>query len=159
METSTGAELLARCASDRGHEAWDEMLVRFRPAILGGIRRALNRAGRAARAFEREDLLQEVFCHLLDQDGRRLRGCQGVNDRVVGAYLGRIAESVVTDQLRAWGAEKRGSQRQVSSSDEQELCLVERAADPAPSPEERILFDEMRRDFRRRCLANSLEEN
>jgi RNA polymerase sigma factor (sigma-70 family) len=149
--TLTGAELLERCARDRSAGPWRELLRRFRPAILGGIRRALNRAGRAARSFERDDLLQEVLCHLLEQEGRRLRSCRGVNDRVIGAYLGRIAESVVTDHLRAWAADKRGHDRQVDPVDDVEGSWIERALDPRPTPEQRLLLDEIRRDFHRTC--------
>jgi len=152
MHHCTGSELLERCASDRGEATWDEFLVRFRPAIRGGVHRALNRSNRAARTLDPDDLVQEVFCRLLEEGGARLKSCQGPNDRVVGAYLSRIAESVVRDHLRARNAEKRGSRLQYDENEANDHSLVDSAPDPGPTPEERALLNELRRRFHRRCL-------
>jgi len=151
MRHCTGSELLARCASDRDEDTWNEFLQRFKPAILGGVRRALNRSNRAAHTIDPEDLVQEVFCRLLDGGGLRLRRCQGPNDRVVAAYLGKIAESVVHDHLRSRQAEKRGSRLQVVAGEESTLSLVDRVPDPGPTPEENALFNELRRRFQHTC--------
>jgi DNA-directed RNA polymerase specialized sigma24 family protein len=106
-------ELLNRCALAGEAEDWEEFVERYRHRLTAGIRRALRRAGAMAAREEQEDLLQNVYCRLLEESGRTLRRCRGGGDRAVGAYLARIAESVTIDHLRAVGAAKRGRHRMV----------------------------------------------
>jgi RNA polymerase sigma factor (sigma-70 family) len=100
---------------------------------------------------DRQDLLQEVYFRLLEKQGQRLRRCRAQGQQAVGAYLSRIAESVVIDHLRAEAATKRGRGRVVSDAGDGELGPFERAPDRGPSPEERVLLREKRRLFARHC--------
>src|SRR4029079_5409069 len=78
--------------------------------------RRLRRRIRSALAFYRidpardavDEVAQEVYCRLLAQGGRRLAQCRAEHEEQVAAYLGRIAERVVIDQIRIGGAAKRG---------------------------------------------------
>jgi RNA polymerase sigma factor (sigma-70 family) len=112
------------------------------------VRRTLAGAGARVRAEQVEEVVQEVYCRLLAGEGRRLRGCRAGSERALAAYLGRMAERVALDHLRTAAAAKRGGGRLVEVGPEE---VAERAADPAASPEERLLAAERRREFLRRC--------
>lgn len=144
-------ELLERCASGAESDAWDELLCRFGLHLAGGVSRALRRAGLRMGRHEREDLLQEVYCRLLEDGGRRLRRCRGRVETSVGAYLSRVAETVTLDHLRARAAEKRGGGRLVSLEQPGRFGSPRAIRDRAASPEERLLARETRSAFLSRC--------
>lgn len=146
-------DLLRRCAAHRDSRLWEEFLVRFSGRLRAGVRRGLRRAGLDGRSGDLDDIVQEVYCKLLDRGGRNLRRCRGGGEREVGAYLGRVAETVAIDHLRAARASKRGRARLVSSGPRPGQGIVERALDPGLSPEERLLGRERRRMFLATCLA------
>lgn len=143
--------LLERCAAGCDGGAWDELMVRFGRRLSSGVGRALRRAGLRPRRQDREDYLQEVYCRLLEDRGRRLRRCRGSGERAVGAYLSRIAESVTLDHLRSQAADKRGGGRVVSLERPGRFGKTRSVRDLAASPEERLLAREKRTVFIRRC--------
>ena len=150
MSRSKSRKLIHRCAVTRDPRLWEEFLDRFGLRMRNGLKRALRRSGARLADGELEDLYQEVLCKLLDQDRRRLAGCRATEERSIGAYLGRVAESVVFDHLRSKGAVKRG--RRVLVRPRRSVSqIAERAVDPAASPEERLLARERRRAFLARC--------
>jgi len=132
-------------------EDWEEFVDRYRHRLTTGIRRALRRAGTVVVREDYEDLLQNVYCRLLEQSGRRLRRCRGGGEQAVGAYLARIAESVTIDHLRALGAAKRGRHRLVNIRPDAWGDPLTRAVDPLPTPEERMLRRERWQVFYGRC--------
>jgi RNA polymerase sigma factor (sigma-70 family) len=132
-------------------EDWEEFVERYRHRLAAGIRRALRRAGAVTVREDQEDLLQNVYCRLLEKRGRRLRRCRGGGERAVGAYLARIAESVTIDHLRAVGAAKRGRHRLVNVRSEPWSDPMTRAVDPHPTPEERLLRRERWQVYLGRC--------
>ncbi|MGB3561647.1 MAG: sigma-70 family RNA polymerase sigma factor [Thermoanaerobaculia bacterium] len=153
MNRGGAYELLNRCARAGEEEDWEEFVERYRHRLTAGIRRALRRAGTVVVREDQEDLLQNVYCRLLEQSGRSLRRCQGGCDQAVGAYLARIAESVTIDHLRALGAAKRGRHRLVNVRSDPWGDPLTRAVDPRPSPEERLLRRERWQIFLGRCRA------
>ncbi len=153
MNRGGAHELLNRCALAGEAEDWEEFVERYRHRLTAGIRRALRRAGAMAAREEQEDLLQNVYCRLLEESGRTLRRCRGGGDRAVGAYLARIAESVTIDHLRAVGAAKRGRHRMVHFRSDPWFDPLARAVDPHPTPEERLLRRERWQVFLGRCRA------
>jgi RNA polymerase sigma factor (sigma-70 family) len=134
-------------------EDWEEFVDRYRHRLTAGIRRALRRAGMVVVREDHEDLLQNVYCRLLEQSGRSLRRCRGGGEQAVGAYLARIAESVTIDHLRALGAAKRGRHRLVNVRSDAWGDPLTRAVDPRPTPEERLLRRERWQVFLGRCRA------
>ena len=155
MEHNSDAELVSVCAADRGPEVWSKFIERFGTRLTMGVRRAFRRAGVFPGPADIEDLLQEVYCKLLDSGGKVLRNCHGRHGNEVSAYLGRVAESVVLDYLRASAAEKRGKELVIQQKPEQEFELCDLAADRGPSPEERILNRERRDLVLSRCRKKS----
>ena len=153
MDRGGACELLNRCAMAGEAEDWEEFVDRYRHRLTAGIRRALHRAGTVVVREDQEDLLQNVYCRLLEQSGKSLRRCRGGGDQAVGAYLARIAESVTIDHLRALGAAKRGRHRLVNVRSDPWGDPLTRAVDPRPTPEERLLRRERWQVFLGRCRA------
>lgn len=143
--------LLARCAASRCAESWGELLARFGPKIAAGVGRALARSGSRNPVDLAEDLRQEVFCRLLADDARALTRCRGRNDREIGSYLFRVAESVAVDHLRKLVALKRGG----SPAEETPPARRDPAGrDPVcgrPGPERRLLLAQERDRFFALC--------
>jgi RNA polymerase sigma factor (sigma-70 family) len=99
----------------------------------------------AARVDQVEDVVQEVYCRLLDGGGRRLTACHAESEGQAVSYLARVVERVVIDQVRKRLAAKRGAGRTVASAGPQAKRLLERKEDPAGTPEDRLLAAERRR--------------
>lgn len=151
MQEEAFPDLVRRCALESDAELWREFMDRYGPRMAAGIRRALRRCGARVAREDRQDLLQEVYFRLLEKQGQRLRRCRARGEQAVGAYLSRIAESVVIDHLRSEAAAKRGRGRLVNSAGGGEAEPSERAIDRGPSPEDRVLLRERRRLFARQC--------
>lgn len=142
MKAMAAADLVKRCADQPEGDIWDEFLRRFQSRLRAGVYRALARCDVDPNSHEREDLIQEVFCRLLERRCRCLRLCRGEGESSVGAYLGRVAENVVVDRIRAAAAAKRGRDQLVDRGPESRFDPLVIAADRRPSPEERLIARE-----------------
>lgn len=140
--------LLDQCIETNDERAWEELLERFRSRLLSAIRRGLGRIGASQDAERIEDLLQEVYCRLLDRDRWALKACRGRSEGEIAAYLMRLAENVVLDELRREVALKRGGGSVVRGAG---VGLDERIASAELEPEERIHLARLRRQFLRSC--------
>jgi len=123
---------------------WDELVRRFGGPLERMAAEALWRIGRTPERHRVEDLVQEVYCRLLAQNGGfdpRRRG-----DPQVFAYLRRAVRSAAVDGVRAAGAAKRRAGEQVEGA-------VAEPIDPAPDPEQRLLARDRRRRMLARCRA------
>ncbi len=148
MESNGARELLQRCAIERDPRAWGKFRRLYEPRLIAGVRRGLRRTGLWNPPVELEDLLQEVYCKLLDNGGRYLLRCRGGAEEAVSAYLGRVAETVAIDRVRAEIAAKRGRGRLVRlPPDRGALDTV----DPGKGPEQLLLERECSSVFLRRC--------
>ncbi len=151
MTPSETCELLRRCAAGGDDAAWRQFLDQFGPVLAAGVMRALRRAGVPAERPLRQEMMQEVYCRLLERQGHILRGCRGSGAPVVAGYLRRVAESVVVDRLRALAAAKRGRDRIVRLREATRRGDLRRLVADGPSPEARLLARERRRRAFRRC--------
>jgi len=125
---------------------------RYGRRLAAGVHRVLRRNGARLSAEDREDVLQEVYCRLLERRGARLARCADMGHEIVGAYLGRVAERVAIDHLRAASAAKRGAGSLVDGvSGRSGMDLVCGAPDGRRSPEQRLIARELRREFLMRC--------
>jgi DNA-directed RNA polymerase specialized sigma24 family protein len=147
MSATAVQQLFRRCATGRDNAGWEEFVYRFEPRLRDGVRRALGRSGVRATPDLVDEMVQEVYCHLLEQNGRRLLGFRGVSYGEVLVYLGKTAQHVVLDRLRNAGAAKRGGDLLVPC----ESSLAGRLMDPEPDPETRLLLQEARWLFLQRC--------
>lgn len=150
MESNGARDLLRRCALLGDGQAWSEFRERFEARLVAGIRRGLRRTCMRYPPAEVEDLLQDVYCKLLDNGGRCLLLCHGAAEEAVSAYLGRIAESVAIDRVRAELAAKRGRGRVAGYPEEGWNGRLD-TADCSIGPEQQLLLAERQRLFLRRC--------
>lgn len=136
--------------------AWEEWVRRYGAILEGQVRRSLRLAGIPLEPEQVEERVQEVYYRLLQGGDGRLRLLRRWSRRQVVAYLGRIAQRVVVDELRTMTASKRGGLRIAFAG-----CLgrvADRIADPRGNPEEEYMLAEGRRLLLERCrrLAASM---
>jgi RNA polymerase sigma factor (sigma-70 family) len=143
--------LLARCAASRCSESWSQLLDLYGHKLSAGVGRALARSGAHHGPDPSEDLVQEVLCRLLADDARILTRCRGRNEREIGAYLFRVAESVAVDQLRMLVAAKRGGPidgESAAARVDPACCEVHCGR---PGPERQLMLQQERRRFLALC--------
>jgi len=168
-------------SSSKPEAAWEELIGRFGAGLKARVGSVLRRSGVRPRSEHVEEIVQEVYCRLLAGGSRRLRRCRATSESQVGAFLGRVAERVALDQLRAARAQKRGGANavvgapaavgaagalgSVGAVDPVEAegwrrerwghrgGHAERAVDPRANPEELVLSRERLRLFLERCGA------
>jgi len=146
MEAISAQCLLGACASGGNEHAWQEFFRRYRKGLESGVRRGLRRFAFDGPKDEVEDLMQEIYCRLLEGGGRRLRASRGTTDGEIGSYLRRLAENVVLDRVRAAGAAKREGFGLRSLVGREEGLV-----DPAPTKEEALLLGERAAGLLRTC--------
>jgi RNA polymerase sigma factor (sigma-70 family) len=142
----------AGCGAPAG--GWDQFVARYDRPLAAAVRRALARVGEPARRELVEETVQEVYCRLLERHARR-GGLWRASDRELVGYLGRVARSVVIDQLRNARAVKRGGERPRPVAVDAQDDPLDRVADPRATPEERLLGRERRRLFLDRCRRSA----
>ena len=72
MQSCKARDLLQRCAIDRDAETWQEFFNRFDRRIAVGVYRTRAKFDARIGSEDRQDLLQEVYCRLLERRGRYL---------------------------------------------------------------------------------------
>lgn len=135
---------------------WASLIRRVDPML----RSTLAGLGRSYGVYLSRDLLdeviQETYVRLLQNDRRVLRGCRARSETTILSYLRRVARSTLIDWLRARRALKRGPAIELSieamdalAGDVDGFDVPSRAASPLDS----IYARELRRRFRRECLC------
>ncbi|HEY0783919.1 MAG TPA: hypothetical protein VGE98_15790 [Thermoanaerobaculia bacterium] len=128
---------------------WEQVVRRYGAAVERRVQTLVWRLGLPPAADRVEDLMQEFYCRLFAGGAERLALCLARSDGETFAYLGRIAERVVFDVLRAGTAAKRSPGRGMEVP--WEAMVVERALGAAASPLERLLGGERLRLLLARC--------
>lgn len=144
--------LWRRCAACDAD--WAPLLRRVEPAL----RSALVGLGRSYGVRLTRDLLdevvQETYVRLLQNDRRVLRGCNARSETRIMSYLRRVARSALIDWLRARRALKRDRRLELSI-DTQEDAFEDSGGFDLPSsdqdPADGIYADQLRCRFRREC--------
>lgn len=146
MSQSDVVELFHLCASSRDEEAWQEFVDRFDGHIRYKIVCTLHRLDQAAERDEVEDLVQEVYCRILERGVRRRVRFRARTEAEVLAYLQRVCDSAVVDRLRARATLKRGGRARFVhlSSSTAAGDSVETLADSQATPETELLGRELR---------------
>ncbi|MDX1644396.1 MAG: sigma-70 family RNA polymerase sigma factor, partial [Thermoanaerobaculia bacterium] len=138
---------LRRCAESESVDLWIEFERRFRPCLVAGITRALRLGGVTPDRERRRELLQEVYCRLLERDREALRRFRGSSDGEAFIYLKRVATSVALDRLRYESAAKRGAALAAHLADH----VSESVPSRGPTPEQLFAQRESWRAFWRDC--------
>lgn len=108
-------DLLRRCACRPPDDlAWGEFVRRFNPIIRANVQREFHRRARDESdrkpqfpADVVEDLVQSVYCRLVEEHCRALKRFEGSHAHSIFKYLATISVNVVIDYFRAIKAEKR----------------------------------------------------
>ncbi len=135
---------------------WASLVRRVDPML----RSTLAGLGRSYGVYLNRDLLdeviQETYVRLLQNDRRVLRGCRGRSETTILSYLRRVARSTLIDWLRARRALKRGPAVELSidaldalAGDVDGFDVPSRAC----SPLDALYAQELRRRFRRECWS------
>jgi RNA polymerase sigma factor (sigma-70 family) len=106
-------DLMRECGKDQQNaELWEEFYSRFRRKILLYLLRAYRKLGGPFDEFVQyaDDLVQDVFTKLVQNECRVVRSFRGTTELSVYAFLGSIAVSIVADQLRSQKAVRRSAQ-------------------------------------------------
>lgn len=141
-----------RCTASEGD--WAPLIQRVEPALrcaLAGLGRTYGL--RLTRDLV-DEVLQETYVRLLQNNRRVLRGCKGRTESTIMAYLRSVARSALVDWLRARRALKRDPASELSLdfqdllADEGDGLELPRAA---ANPFNDIYVRELRYRFRREC--------
>lgn len=144
-------ELLRRCAAGGDEAAWRRFVELFGPALEAGVGKVARKAGLPGDQASREELLQEVYCRLLENRGRILLDCRADTVVAAAAYLRRVAASAAVDRLRLLSALKRGRHLQVRMRDADHRRWRSSFVAESPGPEARLLARERRYRAFARC--------
>ena len=151
-ESQDFAGLWRRCAACDAD--WEPLVRRVEPTL----RSALAGLGRSYGVPLTRDLvdevLQETYVRLFQNDRRVLRGCRGSSESTIMSYLRRVARSALIDWLRARRAVKRGPGTELSIDLQegiQDETGSQELAGVATNPIDDIYVEELRGRFRREC--------
>ena len=108
----TNTQLVKICAQEPGNrDAWTEFCHRFdRQIWLITFRECKNKIDRHSRnQFDQivQDLVQDVYCRLVENNCKALRNYVGQSENAIYVYLSRIAQNVVNNYVIKMSAQKR----------------------------------------------------
>ncbi len=98
-----------------------------------------------------DDVTQEIYVRLLQNDRRVLRDCRARSTATIESYLRHVARSTLVDWMRARRAMKRGRAIHVSIDSDATRTLDLPSA--APSPVDTMYSTQLRGRFRRECRS------
>ena len=120
-------KLVLECIHTGGAEAWLEFTHRYNPVIAGTVHRRARRWSEHSLATC-EDLVQEVYLKLVEDDCRVLRGMeQSIDSEKYFAYLKVVAANLVEDHYKGRNAQKRGAGQAAESLTDLEPVLKSEA--------------------------------
>jgi hypothetical protein len=132
--------------------AWEALVHDYSPIVRRQVRRSLRLAGvqrpQREQIDERE---QEVYFRLVTGGSRRLRLLQRWNEGQRVSYLSRVAQGVVSDEMRARAAVKRGSGYRLTLVGR--LCEIAELVVDERTPEHDMLLREGRLAVLARCRS------
>lgn len=115
IQELAAAQLLARCSvRPIDEEAWQEFVRRYHTTIRTAVLKTFR--GKSREEVERreqfpddaaEDLVQTVYCRLVDNRSQALLRFKGRHDNSIYQYLMMISVNVVRDHFREMKALKR----------------------------------------------------
>jgi RNA polymerase sigma-70 factor (ECF subfamily) len=101
-------DLVKVCAGSKNPAAWEEFIRRFHPVIARVVMRTARRFGEPSRQVL-DDLIQETYLKLCEDDSRLLRSFQPRFPDAIFGFLKVVAANVVRDHYKFALAEKRGA--------------------------------------------------
>jgi len=118
-------ELIKACAGMQNPVAWGEFIRRFHPLISKVVLRTARRWSDPTPQLL-DDLIQETYLKLCDDDSRLLRSFESHHTDAIFGFLKTVAANVVRDHFKAAGAEKRGAEKTDPLLDDQRVKVQPR---------------------------------
>jgi len=112
----TPSELLQRCMDSGDREAWEEFVRRYRKTIALIVLR-VSRIWNESSTLIIDDLVQETFVKLCEDDCRVLREFRSEQPQGLQGFLKVLAANLAQDHFRALNATKRGVALTCSASE------------------------------------------
>jgi RNA polymerase sigma-70 factor (ECF subfamily) len=104
----SSTELVRACAGSKDERAWAEFIRRFQVVIAAAVLRTARRWGEPSRP-QLDDLIQETYLKLCENDSRLLRSFQPRHEDSIYGFLKVVAANVVHDHFKSALAAKRGA--------------------------------------------------
>lgn len=142
-------ELMYACSRTDSGDAWEELVRRYGEVIRRAVYSATETAEIAQCHDLRQELVQEVYCRLLENRRRYLRGFRGTSEGEARVFFTCVARSVVYNHSRRMRAQKRrpaGDGRYVGP------LVPSPSLQESFSPEVRLLQTELWQEFWRQAL-------
>jgi RNA polymerase sigma-70 factor (ECF subfamily) len=104
----SSTELVRACAGSKDERAWAEFIRRFQVVIAAAVLRTARQWGEPSRP-QLDDLIQETYLKLCENDSRLLRSFQPRHEDSIFGFLRVVAANVVHDHFKSALAAKRGA--------------------------------------------------
>ena len=101
-------ELVKACAGSKDDRAWAEFIRRFHVVIAAAVLRTARHWGEPSPS-QLDDLIQDTYLKLCENDGRLLRSFQPRHENSIYGFLKVVAANVVHDHFKSALAAKRGA--------------------------------------------------
>jgi RNA polymerase sigma-70 factor (ECF subfamily) len=118
----TSSEVVRKCAASGDVAAWKEFIGRFHPVIAAAVLRTARPFGEPSSHLL-DDLTQETYLKLCEDDCRILRSFQPRHDDAIFGFLKVIAANVVHDHFKSALAGKRGANQTDAIDDDSHIDL------------------------------------
>jgi RNA polymerase sigma-70 factor (ECF subfamily) len=113
-------QLVRECTGSNDAEAWVEFIRRFQPVIAAAV-------GQKARSFNAnsreliDDLVQETYLKLCEDNSALLRRFQPRSDVSIYSFLKVVAGNIALDHFKSEMADKRGAHQTESMGDLEQI--------------------------------------
>lgn len=101
-------QLIRECAGSRDADAWAEFIRRFQPVIAAAVLRTARHWGEPSPHLV-DDLVQETYLKLCENESRMLRSFQPRHDDSIFGYMKVVTANIVRDHFKSALADKRGA--------------------------------------------------
>jgi DNA-directed RNA polymerase specialized sigma24 family protein len=131
---------------------WGAVVHRHDARLRSRVRRVLCRSGLRPQTETVEEVVQEVYCRLIESGRHRLCQARSSTDPELLSYLGIVAERTTLDHVRVTTAQKRSAVIPIRLLfGRRSRRYMEGIPDPGPTPEQDAIHRERQRDLLERC--------
>ena len=149
-------DLVKACAGSMNPALWQEFIRRFQRVIATAVLRTARHWGEPTRQ-EVDDLVQETYLKLCDDDSRLLRSFESRHPDAIFGFLKVVAANVVHDHFKSALAEKRGAGQTDALADHAAQSTPVAGSDGTSSIERRVLLRQI--DDALNLIAAGEEQN
>lgn len=146
---------------DPESQGWEVFVRRYGPWLRRRCWYALTRWDSRPHRDDVDELVQEVYCRLLENRRHRLMSFRGANEKALRTFLAKVLRTVVVNHVRYRQAARRchsPTDQDMLYSYRKDKPLWEPPLDQVPclsqSPERRALAIQQREQLRERCRRN-----